>query len=116
VAGFNPTWTLRGSGEGQMNAMGHEPVTVVPVTLTFITGDTYLTGGMTVTLPDELSERSVDWVIVLTPEGDAATDGVRTWFWSGSTNKLIANDAFSTEEGNATSIAGVVLQLLVGIK
>lgn len=116
MAGFNPTWALRGGAEGPANAMGKEPITWVPVTLTFIAGDTYLTGGMTVTLPDELSERQVDTVIVLTPEGDAATDGVRTWFWSGSTNKLIANDAFSTEEGNGTSIAGVVLQLLVGIK
>lgn len=110
---FAPTWTLRGSGEGPARILGKESITLVPVTLTFGAGDTYVTGGMSLsgTLPDEISERSVDFAIVL-----HADDGTRYWFWDGTNNKLKADDAFSTEEGNGTAIAGVVVQLLLGLK
>lgn len=111
---FNPTYLTGGSGVGPLLTMHKDDLILVPLSITFGGSDTYLTGGMTLTLPDEFSERTlVD--VILTKD----FDGTRVWRWDGTqglTGKLLAYDAFATEEGNATSIASVVLRAILILK
>ncbi len=110
---FAPVYTFQGGAAGPVRAMGKDVIDMVPMTITFGGSDTYLTGGMDLTLPDEISDRRFDGIILT-----KANDGTRRWDWNGSRTapKLLAYDAFVTEEGNATSIAGIVLEAIVFLK
>lgn len=111
--GFAPVYSFQGGASGDLKAMGKDNVTLVPATITFGGSDTYVTGGYTIVLPDEISEQKFEG-IVLTKD----FDGTRVWKWDGSrtTPKLLAYDAFATEEGNGTSIASMVLEAIILVK
>ena len=96
-----------GSTYGPVRAYGLGSVTQVIASATV--GATYATGGQPVTLPGEISGRDLLAVEVLNPH-----DGTRLWVWNGSTAapKLIAYDAFATEEGNTTDTSGVTARVL----
>ena len=68
----------------------------------------YATGGQPVTLPTGMPGALVAVVPL------EAHDGTRMWFWNGSRSapKLVAYDAFATEEGNATTVNSVTLTVL----
>jgi len=110
---FDPTFTLTGGATGPVHATGLDMLTLVPVTLTFGASDTYLTGGYDVVLPDAVSEQKLEAIVFSND-----FDGTRVWRWDGSktTPKLLAYDAFATEEGNATSIASAVISLILVLK
>lgn len=114
MAGFNPTYLIDGPAAlGPALALGPDALTFVPLTITFASGDTYLTNGMAVTLPAEIDERRlVD--IILTK----AHDGTRRWEWDGSRSApmILAYDAHATEEGNGADIAGIVLRAILVLK
>lgn len=113
MAGFNPVYSFQGGSEGPARVIGKDSVTFVPTTITFLSTDTYLTGGMTVTLPDEVSDFKFEGILLT-----KGFDTVRQWQWDGSrtTPKLLAYDAFATQEGNATSLSGVVLEAILVLK
>lgn len=110
---FVATYALTGGATGPVHATGKDMLTLVPVTLTFGGSDTYVTGGYDVVLPDDVAEQKLEAIILTDP-----FDGTREWRWDGSKTspKLLAYDAFATEEGNATSIASVVLSLILVLK
>ncbi len=110
---FAATYTLSGGATGPVHATGLDMLTLVPVTITFGGSDTYVTGGMDLTLPDGISEQKLEGVIFTDDY-----DGTRVWRWDGSKTspKLLAYDAFATEEGNATSIASAVISLILVLK
>lgn len=110
---FNVTYALSGSGRGPIGAISKDDLTLVPLSITFGGSDTYVTGGLAVTLPDEISEMLVTDIILT-----KAHDGTRRWEWDGSTSapKILAYDAHATEEGNGTSIASVVLRAILVLK
>lgn len=113
MAGFNPVYLLDGSAIGPLLVASKDDLTVYPCSITFATGDTYLTGGLPVTLPDEFSERKVVDVLL-----SKAHDGTRRWEWDGSqdTPMILAYDGHATEEGDGTDIAGVVLRAVFLLK
>lgn len=110
---FAPVYSFQGGAEGPARVIGKDAVTFVPTTITFGGSDTYVTGGMTITLPDEVSDFKFEGILIT-----KGNDGTRRWDWNGSRTapKLLAYDAFVTEEGNATSIASIVLEVILVLK
>ncbi len=110
---FVVTYALGGSGRGPMAAIHQEDLAMVPVSLTFGGSDTYVTGGYAVVLPDEIAELAIVDIIIT-----KAHDGTRRWEWDGSQSspKILAYDAFATEEGNGTAIASIVLRAILVLK
>lgn len=110
---FVVTYALGGPGRGPISAIHKEDLVVVPVSLTFGGSDTYVTGGYAIVLPDEIAELQLVDVLM-----SKAHDGTRRWEWDGSQSapKLLAYDAFATEEGNGANIASVVLRAVLLLK
>lgn len=67
---------------------------------------TYATGGETISLPADAKIGDIVAIELVTRH-----DGTRIWEWNGSTSapKVIAYDAFATEEGNGTNVSSVTL-------
>lgn len=110
---FVPVYLTGGSGVGPLLGMHNDDMVAVPLRITLGGSDTYVTGGMAVTLPDELAERQVVDIILT-----KAHDGTRRWEWDGSQSapKLLAYDAHATEEGNGTAVASIVLRAILLLK
>ena len=66
----------------------------------------YATGGETISLPADAKLGDLVAIELITRH-----DGTRIWEWNGSKTapKVIAYDAFATQEGNATDVSGVTL-------
>lgn len=96
-----------GSSYGIARAYGIGGVTFYIDSVT--AGATYATGGQPVTAPPEISGKDLLGVVVLTPH-----DGTRHWVWDGSTSapKLMAYDAFATQEGNGADTSATTLTLM----
>lgn len=75
----------------------------------------YATGGDTVTLPADIKGEIVALDII----SSGADFANRTYIWNGSTGssaKIVAMDAYKTEEGNATDLSAVTLTCLAILK
>lgn len=73
----------------------------------------YATGGQPFTMPTKVDGCEFDSLVVI-----ASTPATRTWRWDGSRTapKLIAYDAFATEEGNATTVNTDTLTCLLRVR
>lgn len=73
----------------------------------------YATNGQPFTMPSHLHGLEFDSLVVI-----ASTPATRTWRWNGSRSapKLIAYDAFATEEGNATTVNTDTLTCLLRVR
>ena len=96
-----------GSSFGKVRGFGINGMTFYFASV--LAGATYATGGQPVTPPPEISGKDLLAVTVLNPH-----DGTRIWSWNGSTTapKLVAYDAFATQEGNGTDVSAVPLVLM----
>lgn len=110
---FSPTYATDGSGFGPLLVMHKDDLRIVNLGITFGGSDTYVTGGMTITLPDEISERAIVEVLLT-----KNFHGSNEWRWDGSrtTPKLLAYSAFATELSNGTSIASHSLRAVLLLK
>lgn len=106
---FVPTYTFDGGARGPLQAMAKDDLVVIPATIDFSATDTYVTNGMTVTLPDEIAELQLVQIVLTAPH-----DGTRLWVWTGdpAAPVLKAYDAFATEEGNGADISATSLPVL----
>lgn len=96
--------TLIGSSDGP--ALARSDGRLVFILGTFTAGATYATGGQPLTEPAGVQGMSFKGIAILNP-----FDGTRRWVWDGSTSapKLLAYDAYDTEEGAATDVSAVSL-------
>lgn len=71
-----------------------------------VPSSSYATGGETIALPTDAKLGDIVAIELITRH-----DGTRIWEWNGSTSapKVIAYDAFATEEGSTTNVSGVTL-------
>lgn len=75
----------------------------------------YATGGQTFSLTDVADYRGAQFVSL---EVIAVSAITRRWEWDGSQSapKLVARDAFATEEGNTTTVNTDTLTCLLRVK
>lgn len=73
----------------------------------------YATGGQTFTMPTKIKGVEFDSLVVV-----SSTPLTRTWQWDGSRTapKLIALDAFATQEGNGTTVNTDTLTCLLRVR
>lgn len=73
----------------------------------------YATGGQTVALPTKIKGAQFVSAQVL-----AVSALTRTWVWNGSQSapKLIAQDAFATQEGAATTVNADTITAIITVK
>lgn len=113
---FDPTFTLNaGSAVGPMLAYADTQLILAPVTITFGSSDTYVTGGYSIVLPDGLEHHKLVDILSSLPRSGS---GARDWRWNGdpADPKLLAYDAFNTQEGNGQSIADEVIRLVLMLR
>lgn len=103
-----------GAASGPLAAQGL-PLNATVAIFTSKMSASYATGGDPVVLPAGVQGEIVA-VDVLSSGTDFAN---RTYIWNGQTGsdaKIVAMDAFKTQEGNATDLSGVTLTLLAILK
>ena len=93
------------NSEGPVTRMGpgHDHREVI---FKIVPSASYATGGETIALPADAKLGDIVAIELITRH-----DGTRIWEWNGSTTapKVIAYDAFATQEGNATDVSAVTL-------
>ena len=102
------TVTVDGGGRGPMMFVAKDDIEAQLVTLNM---GTYATGGVAVTLPDEIRGKTLVAVDLLEHH-----DGTRHYYWDSSASKIVALDAFATEEGNGTDLSAINLQAILYLK
>ena len=108
--GSTGTSTVIGATNGPLEGQGL-PVNSSVVIFTTKMSSSYATGGDTVTLPSDIRGEIVA-LAVLSSGSDFAN---RTYIWNGATGssaKIVAMDAFKTDEGNGTDLSAVTLTCL----
>ena len=108
--GSTGTSTVIGPVTGPLEGQGL-PLNSSVVVFTTAMSNSYATGGDTVTLPTDVRGEIVALDII----SSGADFANRTYIWNGvagSGAKIIAMDAYKTEEGNATNLSSVTLTCL----
>jgi len=108
----DPTLLGPGTRSRQINGPG----TVEEYLISFAPGSAstdYATNGQTFTMPSKVKGVEFDSLVVI-----SSTPATRTWRWDGSRTapKLVAYDAFATEEGNATTVNTDTLTCLLRVR
>lgn len=112
--GTMTTSTEVGAANGPLDMQGL-PLGSSLVVFTSKMSASYSTGGDTITLPAGLKGEIVACDVI----SSGADFANRTYIWNGTAGsgaKIVAMDAFKTEEGNTTDLSSVTLTLLAIIK
>lgn len=112
--GSTGTSTSIGPVGGDIQAQGL-PLNPSVAVFTTRMSASYATGGDTVTLPADVKGEIVALDII----SSGADFANRTYIWNGTAGsgaKIVAMDAYKTEEGNATDLSAVTLTCLAILK
>lgn len=103
--------SLGGNALGQVRAFGGGTLKLGIYNITPASGASdYATGGQDITAPADVSGEFLFAAVL------GRTPLTRTWHWNGSQSapKLIAEDAFGTQEGAGADVSGDTLYVLLG--